>query len=140
MFDRMRKNWREFQDDEPGQRFRDRYDRNQQRERGRFDTGRLVNLTVGPVLVIFSVFFGWAPGPGMLTLVIGLSMVASEFRPAALFLDWSEVELRRLWRFIQAVWAVSSPGERVLILLALVASVVALAYAVYYLIVGDRMI
>ena len=133
MFEHTRKQWREFKEDEPGRRFRDRYDRNQKRERGRFDGGRLVNLTVGPVLVIFSVFFGWAPGPGMLTLFIGLGMVSSEFRPAATFLDWAEVEARRLWRISQAVWADSSPGERVLILLALVACVVALVNGVYYL-------
>lgn len=133
MFERMRKHWREFKDDKPGRRFRVRYDRNQERERGRFDVWRLVNLTVGPVLVIFSVFFGWAPGPGMLTLFIGLGMISSEFRPAAHFLDWAEIEVRKLWRVAEAVWSASSPGERVLILLALVAFVVALVYGVYYL-------
>ncbi len=129
----MRKHWREFQEDEPGRRFRDRYDRNQEKDRGRFDVGRLVNLTVGPVLVIVSVFFGWAPGPGMLTLFIGLGMVANEFRPAARFLDWGEVEVRRLWRVAEAVWSASSPGERGLIVLALTACVVAVVYGVYYL-------
>jgi uncharacterized protein (TIGR02611 family) len=133
MFAYVRKHWREFKEDEPGRRFRDRYDRNQERERGRFDVGRLVNLTVGPVLVIFSVFFGWAPGPGMLTLFIGLGMISSEFRPAATSLDWAEIEVRRLWRICEVVWASSTPGERVLILLALVACVIALVSAVYYL-------
>ena len=140
MLKQMGRNWREFHEDEPGRRFRDRYDRNQRKERGRFDAGRLFNLTVGPVLVIVSVFFGWAPGPGMLTLLIGLSMVASEFRPAAVFLDWAEVGLRRLWRICEAVWAASSPGERVLILLALVAAVVGSAYGVYVLIFGGQLI
>ena len=84
-------------------------------------------------MVIFSVFFGWAPGPGLLTLFIGLGMISSEFRPAATFLDWAEVEVRRLWRICEAVWASSSPGERVLILLALAACVAALVIGVYYL-------
>lgn len=140
MFEFMRKHWRDFKEDEPGRRFRDRYDRNQERDRGRFDVGRLVNLTVGPVLVIFSVFFGWAPGPGLLTLFIGLGMISSEFRPAAVFLDWAEVEVRKLWRMCEAVWASSWPGERVLIVLALVACVVALVSGVDYLIFGGRLI
>ena len=130
MFEQMSKNWREFQEDKPGQRFRDRYDRNQQRERGRFDAGRLVNLTVGPVLVIFSVFFGWAPGPGMLTLLIGLSMVASEFRPAAVFLDWAEVELRRLAHFVAVLWRASVAGKA-LIIMTIVVCGAALGYVVY---------
>ena len=140
MFEQARKHWRQFKEDEPGRRFQDRYERNQREARGGFDVSRVFNVTVGLVLVIVSIVFGWAPGPGMLTLFIGLSMIASEFQPAAVFLDWAEVGLRKLWRISEVVWADASPGERVLILLALVACVVALASGVYYLIFEGQLI
>lgn len=133
MLEQLRKHWRQFKEDEPGQRFRDRYERNQQEARGWFDIRRLTNVVVGSLLVIVSVFFGWAPGPGMLTLFIGLGMVAGEFRPAALFLDWAEVRIRKLWRIAETIWAGSSPGERALIVLVIVACVVALVYGAYSL-------
>lgn len=134
MFDRMGKYWEEFKEDTPGRRFLDRYDRNQQRAKGRFDIRRLLNVVVGSLLVLFSVFFGWAPGPGMLTLFIGLGMVSSEFRPVAVFLDWAEIKIRKLWRICESVWARSSPGERGLIVLGLVACVVALVSAIFFLV------
>lgn len=133
MFGRMQYYWEQFKEDVPGRRFQDRYWRNQERARGRFDIRRLLNLAAGILLVMVSVFFGWAPGPGMLTLFIGLGMISGEFQPAAIFLDWAEVRLRKLWRVCEAVWAEASTGERALIVLALGAVVVGLISVVFYL-------
>lgn len=133
MLKQSRKYWEEFKEDEPGRRFQDRYERNQQRAKGWFDIRRIANLLVGTVLVVVSVFFGWAPGPGMLTLFIGLGMIASEFRPAAVFLDWFELRVRDLWEIARPIWNEASPGERALIVLALAACVVALVSFVFYL-------
>jgi hypothetical protein len=129
----MGKYWEEFKEDEPGRRFLDRYDRNQLRAKGRFDVRRLLNVIAGTLLVLVSVFFGWAPGPGMLTLAIGLGMISSEFRPVAVFLDWLELRLRELWWIVRPIWDNASPGERALIVLALAACVAALVSLVFYL-------
>ena len=62
-----RESWWRFKASKPGHRFQGRYRRNQQRSRGRFDLRRFFNVVVGLVIVLVSIFFGWAPGPGWLT-------------------------------------------------------------------------
>jgi len=85
--------------------------------------------------VIFSVFFGWAPGPGTLTLVIGLSMLGSEFLTVARFLDWAEVRLRKVAHFVEDVWRSSSVGKALIVLVALIL-VVAFGYVIYAVFFG----
>ncbi len=129
----VRKHWEQFKEDEPGRRFQDSYRRNRQNSSSRFNAGRILNIVAGLLLVIVSLFFGWAPGPGLLTFFIGLGMIAGEFRPAAVFLDWAEVRLRKLWRIARAIWASAPPGERALIVLAAAAGVVGLVNTLFYL-------
>ncbi|CAN5700161.1 hypothetical protein BH24ACT22_BH24ACT22_09160 [soil metagenome] len=127
----MKKDWQTFKKGDSGSRFMDRYDRRQEGERGWKDPSRLFNVIVGTVLVVGSAFFGWAPGPGMLTFVIGLAMIAGEFRFAARFLDWGEVRANGFWRFVKNVWQSSIAGK-ILVLLVLVALISAVAYVTYY--------
>ena len=54
-------------------------------------------------------------------------ILAGELMPAARLLDWLEVRLRKLWRFIQRVWRSSILGK-----VAVVAAAVILAAAVLY--------
>jgi hypothetical protein len=89
-------------------------------------------VIVGTILVVGSAFFGWAPGPGILTFVIGLGMVAGEFGPAARFLDWSEIHGRRFWDFVVETWRCSMTGKTIVLLCAL-ALASATGYIVYLL-------
>lgn len=132
MIGEMRKNWEHFKDSESGNRFKERYQRRQEDEKGWADPGRLFNVIVGTILVVGSAFFGWAPGPGMLTFVIGLGMIAGEFRFAARFLDWSEVHGRRFWKFVVETWRSSIAGKAI-VLLCVLALVSAAGYVVYQL-------
>lgn len=132
MIGEMRKNWEHFKDSESGNRFEERYQRRQEDEKGWADPGRLFNVIVGTILVVGSAFFGWAPGPGMLTFVIGLGMIAGEFRFAARFLDWFEVHGRRFWKFVVETWRSSIAGKAIVLLCALTL-VPATGYVVYQL-------
>ncbi len=131
----VKKSWQEFKADEPGHRFKERYRRRQESEYGWLDPSRLFNVIVGTILIVGSAFFGWAPGPGMLTFFIGLGMVAGEFGPAARLLDWSEVRARQVWRFTTDVWRASAMGKALLVAAALVLGAAAL-YAAYRLLFG----
>ena len=135
MIGETKKNWEDFKESEPGKRFMERYRRRQERQRGWTDPSRLFNVIVGTVLVVGSAFFGWAPGPGMLTFVIGLGMIAGEFYFAARFLDWAEIWTRKFWQFVTKVWH-SSVAGKTLIVAATLALISATVYIVYYLFFG----
>ena len=130
---RAKRSWRHFTSSKPGDRFQVRYYYRKQRGSGRLS--RIFNIVVGSALVIFSAFFGWAPGPGMLTFVIGLSMLGSEFLVVARFLDWAEVRLRTLAHLVEKVWRSSIIGKALIVLVA-VTLVAAFGYVIYALFFG----
>lgn len=94
---------------------------------------RLFNVVLGTILVVGSAFFGWAPDPGMLTFVVGLGMIAGEFRFAARFLDWAEIRVEKFWQAIIEVWRSSISG-RALILAVVLVLVTVTIYGAYYLV------
>jgi hypothetical protein len=134
MIGRARRSWLLFKNTKPGDRFQVRYYRRRQSGPGRLSM--IFNVVVGSTLVIVSTLFGWAPGPGLVTLIIGLGMVGGEFLPVARFLDWAEVTLRRLARGARYVWTRSPLAGKVLIVLAILACVAGLGYGVYHLLFG----
>lgn len=125
---RTKRSWLLFTRSKPGDRFQVRYYRRKQSGPGQLS--RIFNVVVGSILVIFSAFFGWAPGPGTLTFVIGLAMIGGEFLTIARFLDWSEVRLRKLAHVVGVVWRSSTIGKALIVLVAL-ALVVAFGYVIY---------
>jgi hypothetical protein len=131
MIEWAKRNWREFKDSKPGERFKERYYRNQQRGGGRFSVRRIANIVVGLAIAIVSLFFGWAPGPGTITFFIGMGLVAGELLPVARLLDWAEVRLRRFAHFVAEVWRGSLLGKVAVVAVAVICAA-AIAYAVYY--------
>ena len=134
MIGRANRSWRHFKSSKPGDRFQVRYYYRKQSAPGRLS--RVFNIVVGSALAIVSAFFGWAPGPGLLTLVIGLAMVGGEFLTVARFLDWSEVRLRKLAWVAGKVWAGATPVGRTMIVVLILACVAALLYGAYSLLFG----
>ena len=131
---RTKRSWRHFKKSKPGDRFQVRYYYRKQSGPGRFS--RIFNIVVGSVLVMVSTFFGWAPGPGLVTLVIGLAMVGGEFLVVARFLDWSEVSLRKLARLARKVWVGATPVGKTLIVVVILVCVAVLVYGAYSLLFG----
>jgi hypothetical protein len=134
MIGRAKRTWRHFKKSKPGDRFQVRYYYRKQTGAGR--VSRVFNVVVGSVLVIVSTLFGWAPGPGLVTIVIGLTMIAGELLPVARFLDWSEVRLRNVARLASKVWTGATPVGRALIVVLILVCVAALVYGVYSLLFG----
>jgi hypothetical protein len=130
---KAQRSWQLFKNTKPGDRFQVRYYRRQQSAPGRLST--IFNIVVGSILVIFSAFFGWAPGPGLLTFFIGLALIGGEFLTIARFLDWSEVRLRKLAHLVGVVWRSSTIGKALIVLVALVL-VVAFGYVIYSIFFG----
>lgn len=130
---KAQRSWWHFKKSKPGDRFQVRYYRRQQSAPGRLSM--IFNIVVGSILVIFSAFFGWAPGPGLLTFLIGLALIGGEFLTIARFLDWSEVRLRKLAHLVGVAWRSSTIGKALIVLVALVL-VVAFGYVIYSVFFG----
>ena len=131
MFEQLEQHWREFTESKPGQRFKERYRRRRQDEQGHI-VWRIFLITLGAVIAVGSLVLAPLPGPGWATVFIGLMILAGELLPAARFLDWLEVWLRKLGRLIHKIWRDSVPGKIAVILMAALC-VAALIYAVYLL-------
>lgn len=136
MLDKARGDWQSFRRSRLGHRFQERYRRRQRESSGPFDPGKVLYIGVGLVLMVGSAIFGVLPGPGTLTLFLGLAMIAGEFRPVARLLDWAEVRGREFLRWFRRVWRGASPVGKALISLVILALALALAYLAYRLLFG----
>ena len=133
MFEQIEQHWREFRESKPGQRFKDRYRRRRQDEQSHV-VWRIFLITLGAVIALGSLILAPLPGPGWATVFIGLMILAGEVLPAARFLDWLEVWLRKLGRLIHRVWRASVLGKIAVVLVAAlcVATVVYVAYLLLF--------
>ena len=131
MIEQLQQNWREFKESKPGQRFKDRYHRRRQDEQAHI-IWRIFLITIGAVIALGSLVLAPLPGPGWGTVFIGLMILAGEVLPAARFLDWLEVWLRKLGRFIHKIWQASFLGKIAVILVAAI-FIAAFVYVVYLL-------
>jgi uncharacterized protein (TIGR02611 family) len=130
----LKESWEEFRESNPGRRFQDRYHRRRQNERGHI-LKRILLVILGTLLALGSLFLAPLPGPGFATVFLGLAILAGELLPAARFLDWAEVRLRRFARFVGKVWRSSLLGKAAVAgAAALIAA--AIAYVAYRLLFG----
>jgi uncharacterized protein (TIGR02611 family) len=111
--------WHQFKSGKPGQRFQERYQRLQ---REKFSE-RAMHSFVGVVLLLVGLALIPLPGPGAIIMLFGLSLVGSEFRPVAEWLDRTELKLRPIFERGQKLWESTSLSMKV------IAGVVALVFA-----------
>ncbi len=135
MFDALkngfRERWEQFKEGRPGRRFEERYHRRHEAGDVRFGPARLLYIAAGVLVMLAGVVMLPAPGPGMAVIVVGLSLLGSEFLAIARFMDWGEVRLWRGFGWTRRTWRRASLPARIgLALLALVVAV-ALGYGLY---------
>jgi hypothetical protein len=126
------RHWRSFSQGRPGKRFQDRYRRRQERGHGQWGVRRVLNLSLGLLIVAVSAVGGLLPGPGWGTAIIGFALIAGEFLPAARLLDRIELALRAFWQFARDIWGHSWAGK-VLVITVTVFVVAVVAYTIYAL-------
>jgi uncharacterized protein (TIGR02611 family) len=130
MIGRFRGSWEEFKESKPGERFKDRY-RRRQEEPGHI-VKRVLLVIFGSVIAVGSLLTAPLPGPGLATVSLGLAILAGELLPAARLLDWSEIRLRQLGRFVRAVWRTGATGKVAVVVVATILAA-ALLYVLYVL-------
>ena len=129
----LKGDWEEFKESRPGERFKDRYRRRQQKQ-GHI-VKRVVLVVVGSVLAVGSLLIAPLPGPGFATVFIGLAILAGELLPAARLLDWSEVRLRQLWQFVVDVWR-TGPFSKISLIFVVAFLAAGFLYLAYRLLFG----
>jgi hypothetical protein len=115
----------------PGQRFQMRYHRRQRVPRG--SLRRVLFIGGGILLVAAGVLLLAAPGPGVLVVFLGGSLIAEESLIAARALDWMEVRLRPVATWGFHLWQKASLPLRVVLAVAVITAVVGTVYAGYRL-------
>jgi hypothetical protein len=124
--------WRTYSRGRPGKRFQERYRRRQESGHGQWGVSRILNLTLGILIVAVSAVGGLLPGPGWGTAIIGFALIAGEFLPAARLLDRIELALRAFLQLVRDTWGHSWAGKT-LIITATAIIVAILVYATYAL-------
>ena len=104
----------------------------QEQGHGQWGVGRILNLSLGILIVAVSAVGGLLPGPGWGTAIIGFALIAGEFLPAARLLDRAELELRNFWQFVRDIWGHSWAG-RALVITVTILILATLGYGVYAL-------
>lgn len=118
--ERARGEWRRFRNDPPGRRFRNY--RRRLHERGSRIL-RACGVMCGLLLVVAGIAMCFLPGPGLLTILLGLAMLGGESRRLAGWLDRLEPWLRERPAAWARWWAARSLLSRgALVALALAAT------------------
>ena len=130
MIDGLKRTWEELMRSEPGLRFQDRNDRHRMHGLRDWNRARILKPLLGVAIIVPGIIMIPAPGPGAVIVVLGLALVADEYRPVAIFLDRSELGLRSAYA---KVWGRASTTQRVIVtLLGTVVCAVACYWAYLY--------
>lgn len=97
MWKKIKRGYREFKESDPGERFLKTYERWREHSRGPVAT--IFIVVAGTVLIVAGFLLGLIPGvPGIVLGLVGVALIATRFRRMAVWLDWSEIKLRGIWR------------------------------------------
>jgi len=96
MFDVFKKDWEALRKSEPGHRFQDRYHRRHQKSGGRSKFIKPLIVGTGLVVIGIGILLLVFPGPGWVTITLGLAIIAGESKILAQVLDILEMILRKL--------------------------------------------
>ena len=102
MWSGIRQQWRMLIEQPPGERFLAAYDEQRRRRRARWIGP--VFWVLGLLLCLIGLVLMPAPGPGMLIVLLGLSLIARESRRLALALDAAELRLHALLQRLRRAW------------------------------------
>lgn len=112
MLDNFKQRWQRFAAIPPGQRFREHFKQRQQNHPSAFHK-KILAVGAGILIMGLGLVMLIAPGPGILVLVIGATLIAQESLAAARFMDWADLRLRRLLIRGLRVWRrFSAPASR----------------------------
>lgn len=122
MLEDLRQHWQSFRSARPGERFYVQYQRRHDPHASVL--GRVLRLSLGVFVTAAGLVLMPAPGPGMLIVAVGLSLLAHESAQVARALDWAELRLRPpLRRALRAWRRLPWPAQLALVLAGLLLAI-----------------
>jgi len=104
MWNKLKRSYRQFQKDEPGERFLNTYERSREHSKGPLAT--ILIIVAGAVLIVGGFLLGLIPGvPGIVLGLVGFALIATRSRRIAIGLDWTEVKVRSIGKRCRRVMA-----------------------------------
>lgn len=96
----MKKEWKQFKHDHPGERFQHHRERMSKKPRAH----AIASLAIGIVLLAAGLVLCFIPGPGTPLIVFGLGLIGAHWLWLAKKLDGGEVKIRRWGRHLKLRW------------------------------------
>src|SRR5215203_3288022 len=131
MFQGLKKEWKAFKASQPGKRFQERYEKSQEERKDQPWYARFAKPLIALVLIAGGIVLCFIPGPGIPLLVIGAGLFADYSLVLAKGLDWTEVRLRKFFKWAKAWWKHASLLAREGVVAAGVLVAAALGYGGY---------
>lgn len=131
-FGHVKDEWQLFKHDPPGLRFSNH--RHRMKDRSRTHTAIAVAIGLGLLAGGFVLLF--MPGPGLLLIVFGLGLIASQSQRLADWLDHNETRLRRLGHHTMQRWIAMSGAAKVGLIIGMAVAVASAALLVWKLVLG----
>ena len=133
MLGKLKRQWLAFRGGTPGQRFQDRYDRQRRARKTQSWALRLIQPILAIILLAIGIVLTFIPGPAIVFYFAGAGLLAGESRPLARALDWSEVKLRKICRWLKQWWKRASLWAKLAVIVVSVCGAIGLGYAAYEL-------
>ena len=125
--------WKALWRSRPGRRFQERYEASRRKRATASLVGRVIRLVLALGLVTIGVVLVLIPGPAIVFFALAGGLLAAESRRVARLLDWTEVKLRRVARWLWSRWCGFSGGQKAAALVMLLAAGAAGLFAGYRL-------
>ena len=97
---------------------------------------RILYIVGGALLIAVSTLLGWLPILGWGTVILGVSMIAGEFYPAARLMDRLEVRARELLGPLGKAFVRMPTWAQLFVSMLITASSITLVYGLYSLSFG----
>jgi|SRR5699024_6246273 len=133
MFEGLKKTVQQIRQYPPGERFVRHYQKRQAKRSHLFY--KVLFMSGGFLVVLIGFFLLAFPGPGILTIIIGLGLIAQESILVARLLDWLEIHVRRWIVNAKEKWYKASLFSKTIffILLTIVLALLVLMGFVFFL-------
>lgn len=137
MFGNLKRQWRAFRGGKPGHRFQDRFDRNQGARPSQSLLRRLLQPAVAVALILIGIVLTFIPGPAIVFYFAGAGVLAGESRTLARALDWIELKLRKVFRWLKHWWMQASAMAKQAVILLGSFGIIGAGYAAYRIILAE---
>ena len=128
----VKEEWQLFKHDPPGLRFSNH--RHRMKDRSRKHTALAV--AIGIALLVGGFVLLFMPGPGLLLIVFGLGLVASQSERLADWLDRTETRLRRIGHHTMQRWIAMSGAAKVSLIVGMAVAIASAGLLVWKLVLG----